>query len=205
MAIYMKYYLEGAVGNEAFECLGYRDTSSGALHGVIVRETFKVKVKEEKKEEEKEREKIDNEGDTSDDEERKNKNALMAIDALLEECENTFLAALREQEKDWQRKSKKIAYVAWIATAPSSRNKGVASTLITKMEESLLKHHFDLSVAFCVSPQAASVFRKGGYKCFARIPYASFEMKVESGEGSIKVKRPFAILPDEISIMVKKL
>jgi hypothetical protein len=55
---------------------------------------------------------------------------------------------------------------------------------------------YKYSTAFCVSPTATRAFNKQGYVSIKDIKYSEFECN-----GS----KPFSILPDYLSIMVKEL
>lgn len=115
-----------------------------------------------------------------------------AIEGILMECNNIFYKELNKRNYVHSN----YGYISWIATNEKDRNKGIASRLLETCTESLqYNDQCLLSVAYCVSPKATKVFLLQNYSIWGQLSYHSYEYKG---------KKPFHILPDEISIVVKE-
>lgn len=123
-----------------------------------------------------------------------------AIEGILEECEVQLYKAINGTSRlDRLRKDfleRQYGYVAWMATSEQYRKQGIASKLVEVGTKGLAANGCTLAVAYCVSPSATRVFQQQGYELVGRVVYADYEYMN---------RRPFSILPDEISIMVKVL
>jgi len=164
----------------------------GRLLSIIITEEFDPWKKEKEKEKDAETEKggASEHGDAG---VAAAAESYLAIDGILNDCKGLFLQELHKRGVP-QTLSARCGYVAWMATSEEARGKGHAFSLVKRAtEEMMSKKNF--AVAYCVSPCAARVFVKNGYSCWGKIPYASWRFNG---------KKPFAVLPDEISIMVKQ-
>ena len=70
---------------------------------------------------------------------------------------------------------------------------GLAGELIRAGSDTMRKSGCRFGIAFTVSPRATFVFEKEGYERWGYIKYNEYEL-----DG----KKPFKVLPDEVSIMV---
>jgi GNAT superfamily N-acetyltransferase len=125
--------------------------------------------------------------------------AIQAIEAILDECKSIFKSEYKKRHEEspaLYRTDSRFGYVAWIAVDDSMRGKDIAGSLIEKGMRNLRENGVSYAVAFCVSPTATRVFQRRGFEVWGSVRYADFEF------GG---KQPFAILPDECSVLVKKL
>jgi len=116
--------------------------------------------------------------------------AYRAIDGIMQECKGIFKTEFKARKFPLD---SKCGYVAWIAVDDVARGKGVAGTLIRDGNDILRRAGCRHAVAFTVSPEATHVFRREGYAVWGQILYKEY---------TIEGKRPFEVLPDELSVMV---
>lgn len=124
-----------------------------------------------------------------------------AIEAILAECERQFSLAVDSSPSLSRLRAReprgRYGYLAWMATKASHRGQGVAHRLLEHGTTALAARPDVLvAVGYTVSPAATRVFMRQGYSSLATIKYSEFEYLG---------RKPFAILPDEISVMVKTL
>jgi GNAT superfamily N-acetyltransferase len=135
----------------------------------------------------------------------------MTMTALLSACEDVLYQGLAargyvtnltgadepaSKPAKWQVGVDTYGYVAWLATDERYRGQGAAARLVEAATKTFLDKGCKMSVAYCVCPTAARVFKRHGYEVWGTIPYKSFVYKGQA---------PFAILPDEVTIAVKVL
>jgi len=118
--------------------------------------------------------------------------AYTAIDGLMNECRGIFHRQLQDKYGD-DALQIKCGYVAWIAVDEHFRGTGVASALICNGNKLLKDSGCRYAVAFTMSPRSTRAFQKNGYERWGFVTYSTYEL-----DG----KRPFSILPDELSVMV---
>ena len=118
--------------------------------------------------------------------------AYAAIDGIMNECRLIFHETLRERHGN-DASAIRCGYVAWIAVHEQFRGAGVASALIRDGNKRLKESGCRYAVAFTMSPTSTKVFQKNGFERWGWVTYSEYEL-----EG----KRPFRILPDELSVMV---
>lgn len=130
-----------------------------------------------------------------------------AIEGLLEACTTVFFRELLQRNPEdyskLQTKERKSGYISWIATDEAHRRKYIANSLIQHACERMKEEPFnyDYAIAYCVGPAATKTFIKEGFELWRRIEYKSFAMK---GEDGLDI-HPYSTLPDEVSVVVKKL
>ena len=122
----------------------------------------------------------------------------IAIEGLLSACDEKWHRAVGGNPRLAQLASLSpyYGYVAWMATAEQHRGKGISYKLVEHATAALAQQALGAAVAYTVSPAATRVFERCGYLKVDEVKYAEWEM---CG------RRPFSILPDEVSIMVKEL
>ena len=118
-----------------------------------------------------------------------------AIEGILAACEVELYKTIPIQMKSGC-VGRQWGYVSWLATSADFRQTGLAGELVQHATECLKKQGLAFAAAYCVSPAAARVFSAQGYKKCSEVRYRTFEF---AGQ------KPFAILPDEISIMYQPL
>lgn len=126
-----------------------------------------------------------------------------AIDGLLAACEVELYRGIRETPSlalalDLRLLAAKSrwGYISWIATNAEVRRSGLATAMVQRASLSLGAEGATFAAAYCVSPEATRVFLKEQYVKVGEIKYRNFEF---AGQ------RPFASLPDEVSVLVKPL
>lgn len=122
----------------------------------------------------------------------KTMNAYLAIGGIMGECRSIVNRELQERHGN-DAAGMKLGYVAWIAVDEACRGNGLASALIRDCNKVFLASGCNYAVAFTMSPTATLVFQKNGFERWGHITYADYELNG---------KRPFGILPDELSVMV---
>lgn len=85
---------------------------------------------------------------------------------------------------------------AYIAIDDSCRGKGMAGKLIDTSLKRMVENNYEFAVAYCVSPNARHVFQKQGFELWGQIPYSSY---------ILNGRHPYSTLPDEVSVLVKKI
>eukprot|EP01041_Mallomonas_annulata_P002310 gene2310-4500_t len=120
-----------------------------------------------------------------------------AIGSLLQSCRNIFLSQLKVRTDTIFDESRgRYCYVAWIAVRDQDRKTGVAAAMLRHATDDLRHLGYKYAIAYCASPTSTRAFVREGYEIWGKIPYSEFELANE---------RPFAILPDEVSVVVKVL
>jgi len=122
----------------------------------------------------------------------------LAIEGLLSACDDKWYRAVGANPRLARLASLSpyYGYIAWMATAEQHRGKGIAYDLVEHATAALAQQALGVAVAYTVSPAASRVFERCGYLKVDEVVYAEWEM---CG------RRPFSVLPDEVSIMVKEL
>jgi len=115
-----------------------------------------------------------------------------AIEGILAACEVELYKTIPIHMKP----GRQWGYVSWLATSADFRQTGLAGGLVQHATQSLKKEGLAFAAAYCVSPAAARVFAAQGYVKCSEVRYRTFEF---AGQ------KPFAILPDEISVMYQPL
>jgi hypothetical protein len=130
-----------------------------------------------------------------------------AIDGILNACNmlvhKEFQTRKPSDYEAFLEKKLLCGYIAWVATHEEYRNKyRIASQLISYSEEIMKETmNYEYSIAYCVHPISTKVFLKNGYEDWNHINYNDFAMK----DSEDKIVFPFAKIPDEVTIVVKKL
>ena len=119
-----------------------------------------------------------------------------AIETILEECEVVLYKSIDANSDLNIFRRGDYGYIAWIAVSAMKRNQGLAGLLIQQANQMLEVKGCSLAVAYCVTPEAKLLFQKQGYEKIGEVNYKSFKYKD---------RFPFESIPDEISIMVKKI
>ena len=171
-------YLAKPVEIEDIGCYGI--TNKEELAGVIINERFPV-LKVDKEEEE----------ETVDD--PLLQYAYSSFDSLLDTGKDIVRTELKNKNEN---QNCLVGYVAWIATNENYRGQGIADELIGIATSAMKDKGYKYSSAFCVSPTATRAFKRHGYESLRDIKYSEF---------NVNGKKPFSILPDYLSIMVKQL
>lgn len=177
---YLKDYLpkplsEEEVGSYGFTC---NDGDKSILKGVIILETLHRGGT------------IENNID--DDFCGENLPPYKAIEALMSKCNSIFYETL-QLKKGFE--AQKVCYVAWIGTQEKYRRQGVGTALIRYADEAIREGGYDCAVAFCANPTSTKLFHSQGYSFWGGITYSDFRFNST---------KPFAIIPDEITVMVKE-
>ena len=194
---FMAGYLPPHVNNADLGCLAARDTQNKkSMLGCLILEPFPSPSDDSKPKGE------ETEG-TEEDEATIDANTLFAyqaIDGILIECKNIFRQQFRIKHNtinpELYNLDSKCGYVAWIAVDQSTSGMGLAGALVRQGSDIMRQSGCRFAIAFTVSPRATYVFEKEGYERWGYIKYQDYEL-----DG----KKPFHVLPDEVSIMVKDL
>jgi predicted GNAT family acetyltransferase len=86
--------------------------------------------------------------------------------------------------------------VGGIVVKEVMRGKGICSDLLNTGLDSIRMNGSNYALAFCISPISTRAFEKEGFEVWGAINYREFEFKG---------RRPFEILPDGMSIVVKEI
>ena len=125
--------------------------------------------------------------------------AFNSMRALVSECNYKFRTEFHRRntlDSSNYDLNSEIAFISWLAVDEETRGSGVASELVEAAEGQCRRGGFDYALAYGVSPTAARVFLRQGFELWDSVNYNEFIY-----EG----RKPFAILPDECSILIKKL
>lgn len=183
---FMKSYMPEHVNNRDLGCFAARSTDNKLVGAVILENMSAASTVDKQQESEEMKEDESGENDTD----PNTLFAYRAIDGIMKECKVIFKRELTERK---QHETQKCGYVAWIAVDESVRGAGIAGELIKRGTALLQNNGYRYSVAFTVSPIATKVFENQGYERWGAVTYKEYEL-----DG----KRPFSILPDEVSVMV---
>lgn len=129
-----------------------------------------------------------------------------AMHALVHDCKLIFHQEfLRRQQGECKAsdvlcygEDSRVAFFAWLATDNSIRGHGIAGNLVEQAVAHSSKNKYTHSVAFAASPQSKRVFLRAGFEDWGGVEYRTFEY----GKNN---ERPFASLPDECAVLVKKM
>jgi len=177
-------YLMKPIEIEDIGCFGI--TFKEDLIGVIISERFPILKVDKIEIEEKEEEKVEVDPLLN--------YAYSSFDALIDAGKDVVRNELKKKNEN--EKTILVGYVSWIATNETHRGQGIADELIKIATNSMRDRGYKYSTAFCVSPTATRAFNRQGYNSWKDIKYSEFD---------VNGNKPFAILPDSLSIMVKKL
>ena len=188
---FMASYVPKHINNAELGCLGARNVDSGTLVGALILEFMKSPGDDTKE--------PDWDGDGDGDGEVKDKPdeallfAYRAIDGIMQECKGIFKTEFKAKPRDTFALDSKCGYVAWIAVDDTARGRGIAGALVRDGNALLRQAGCRYAVAYTVSPEATRVFRREGYAIWGTVVYKDY---------TIDGRRPFEVLPDEVSVMV---
>jgi hypothetical protein len=153
---------------------------SSVLHGVILHEDFINTYKPV----------VENNNEIN--------NSYKPIEEIIRSCQEIFISELYKRKNEVYDNDilNKYCYIAWIAVNQNSQNQGIANILLSTSTKHLEQLQYKYAIAFCSSPRSTRAFLRDGYEVWGYITYKDY---------ILDNNKPFSILPDEVSVVVKCL
>ena len=118
------------------------------------------------------------------------------IHALVETGYGMFFDALAAMKVSTEARRGRFSYFAFLATDPSAWRHGVGRALVAEGVARSRADGFEWAFALCTSPKSTALFRGAGFQRWGAVVYENFVF-----QGA----RPFASIPDEMSVMALRL